>query len=93
MDNGTAIIIASLVPTVTSIINGWRANRAAKRAEASAHNAAVLLKENTELTLKVEKSTNSMKDALVETTRQAAEAKGLAQGLIEGKAQADAEKK
>jgi hypothetical protein len=85
MDNGTAIIIASLVPTITSIVNRVLAARAERR-------AATLLKQNTELTLKVEKSTNSMKDALVEATRQAAEAKGLALGLVQGEAKAAGKK-
>jgi hypothetical protein len=82
MDNGTAIIIASLVPTVTSIVNRWLASRAERR-------AATLLAHNTELTLKIEKATNSMKDELVKATREGS----LAQGALDERSRADAAKK
>ena len=47
------------------------------------------LSKNTELTLQIEKSTNSMKDALVAATDIA----GRAQGALDERSRADAEKK
>jgi hypothetical protein len=82
IDNGTAIIVASLVPTITSIVNRWLASRAERR-------AATLLAHNTELTLKIEKATNSMKDELVAATK----AGSLAQGALDERARAAGEKK
>jgi hypothetical protein len=48
------------------------------------------IEQNTELTLKIEKSTNSMKDALVASTDRAARAEGNRQGVADEKARADA---
>ncbi len=93
MDNGTAIIIASLVPTVSAMVNAWWVKRALVKANREGaqivvdHNnmLAQKLDENTALTLQIEKATNGMKAEL--------EAAKYKEGGMDERARADAAKK
>lgn len=104
MDSGTAIIIAALVPTASSLINEWRSTRRAKwiAQQLEEHNkeVAVKLAENTALTaqtkVKMEETSREMNgilEARLAAEKAASEARGLALGIIEGKALAEAEPK
>jgi hypothetical protein len=100
MDTGTAIVIASLLPTVAGIcgtaFKDWRDARRSRKAQQGTLEVKAAIEANTQLTAATKTATektyhemNSMKDQLVAAEKEASLREGKAEGLIVG---AEAEK-
>ena len=94
VDNGTAIIIASLVPTFASLINSWWVKHSlAKEQKLVATDAAAANAKTDQKIDDVHKLVNSGLTALVAATERAATAEGIIKGTADEKARALTEKK
>lgn len=87
MDNGIAIIIASALPTLMTLISGYLTRRQATRVQESS--AKLLVATNNRME-SIHHEMNSMKDALVLAEKEASERKGEKAGIAIGEAQAAA---
>jgi hypothetical protein len=78
MDTGTAIVIAALVPTATSLYNEWRASHARKILAKEVAENTRLTAETQHETKKTREEMNGMKDALIAAEKKISFAAGEA---------------